>query len=106
MWPKRGLGLGEAVGKLSMFGETIELALLILAVATLYAAVGQAGASGYLAVMGVVGIDPAMMKPTALALNLLVATIGTIRFARAGLFSWRSFYPFGVLGMPFSFLGG
>jgi uncharacterized membrane protein YfcA len=89
-----------------VFGQTIDLASMILVVATLYAAVGQAGASGYLAAMGVVGLDPAMMKPTALALNLLVATIGTIRFARAGLFSWRSFYPFGVLGMPFSFLGG
>ncbi|HEY0834210.1 MAG TPA: sulfite exporter TauE/SafE family protein [Azospirillum sp.] len=89
-----------------MFNETVDLAALILAVATLYAAVGQAGASGYLAVMGIVGLDPAMMKPTALALNLLVATIGTVRFARAGLFEWRSFYPFGVLGMPFSFLGG
>ena len=89
-----------------MFNETVDLAALILAVATLYAAVGQAGASGYLAVMGIVGLDPAMMKPTALALNLLVAAIGTVRFARAGLFEWRSFYPFGVLGMPFSFLGG
>ncbi len=89
-----------------MFNETVDLAVLILAVATLYAAVGQAGASGYLAVMGIVGLDPAMMKPTALALNLLVAGIGTVHFARAGLFEWRSFYPFGILGMPFSFVGG
>lgn len=89
-----------------MFNETVGLTALILVIATLYAAVGQAGASGYLAVMGIVGLDPATMKPTALALNLLVATIGTIRFARAGLFTWRAFYPFGVLGMPFSFLGG
>ncbi|KAA0682470.1 sulfite exporter TauE/SafE family protein [Roseomonas genomospecies 6] len=89
-----------------MFNETVGLTVLILTVATLYAAVGQAGASGYLAVMGIVGLDPATMKPTALALNLLVAGIGTARFARAGLFDWKVFYPFGVLGMPFSFLGG
>lgn len=62
-----------------MFNETVGLTALILAVATLYAAVGQAGASGYLAVMGIVGLDPATMKPTALALNLLVAAIGTVR---------------------------
>lgn len=87
-------------------GETVGLGILILVVATLYAAVGQAGASGYLAAMGVVGLEPSMMKPTALVLNLLVAGIGTFRFVRAGQFTWRAFYPFGILGMPFSFVGG
>ena len=56
--------------------------------------------------MGLAGLDPAMMKPTALALNVLVAGIGTFQFWRAGRFSWRSFYPFGVLGFPFSVIGG
>ena len=79
---------------------------MIFAVAALYAAVGQAGASGYLAVMGFAALDPSVMKPAALILNLLVAAIGTARFARAGLFCWTTFYPFGVLAMPFSFLGG
>lgn len=89
-----------------IFGETIDLAILIFATAVLYSAVGQAGATGYLAAMGLVGLAPAMMKPTALALNLLVATIGTIAFARAGHLRWRIFYPFAVLGVPFSFVGG
>ncbi len=75
-------------------------------VAALYAAVGQAGATGYLAVMGVAGLDSAIMKPTALALNILVAAIGTWQYARAGRFSWETFYPFAVLGFPFSFIGG
>ncbi|CAO3435661.1 sulfite exporter TauE/SafE family protein [Azospirillum doebereinerae] len=86
--------------------ETVNLAGLILVIAALYAAVGQAGASGYLAVMGMVSLDPVVMKPVALALNLLVAAIGTARFARVGLLRWRTFYPFGVLGVPFSFAGG
>lgn len=89
-----------------MTDETIWLAVLFLVVATLYAAVGQAGASGYLAAMGIFGLAPAVMKPTALALNLLVAGIGTVQFWRSGLFSWRTFYPFAVLGFPFSLLGG
>ncbi len=72
----------------------------------LYASVGQAGATGYLAVMGLAGLDPAIMKPTALALNVLVAAIGTWQYWRAGRFSWRTFYPFGVLGVPFSLIGG
>lgn len=88
------------------FDETILLAVLFLIVAALYAAVGQAGASGYLAAMGMFGLAPTVMKPTALALNLLVAGLGTFQFWRSGLFSWRTFYPFAVLGFPFSLLGG
>jgi hypothetical protein len=79
---------------------------MIFAVAALYAAVGQAGASGYLAVMGFMALDPSVMKPAALILNLTVSAIGTAHFARAGLFRWTTFYPFGVLATPFSFLGG
>ena len=89
-----------------VLGETATLAILILIAAALYASVGQAGATGYLAAMGVVGLDPTVMKPTAPALNILVAAIGAVRFGRAGLFSWRTFYPFGVLGFPFSLVGG
>lgn len=79
---------------------------MIFAVAALYASVGQAGASGYLAVMGFMALDPSVMKPAALILNLTVAAIGTAHFARAGLFRWTTFYPFGVLATPFSCLGG
>lgn len=75
-------------------------------VATLYAAVGQAGGTGYIAVMGIGGFAPDVIKPTALALNILVATIGCVRFFRAGLLTWRSCYPFAVLGAPFSLIGG
>lgn len=90
----------------AMFGESIDLAIFFFVTAVFYSAVGQAGASGYLAAMGLVGLAPAVMKPTALALNLLVAAIGAVRLARAGYFRWRTFFPFAVLGMPFSFLGG
>jgi uncharacterized membrane protein YfcA len=74
-------------------------------VAILYAAVGQAGGTGYIAVMGLIGFAPDVIKPTALALNILVAAIGCVRFYRAGLL-WRSCYPFAILGAPFSLLGG
>jgi hypothetical protein len=64
------------------------LTFLIFAAAVLYSSVGHAGASGYLAAMALVGITPDVMKPTALALNILVATITTVRFYRAGYFYW------------------
>jgi uncharacterized membrane protein YfcA len=75
-------------------------------VAALYASVGQAGGTGYIAVMALAGFGPDVIKPTALALNILVATIGTFRFAKAGLLTWRTCYPFAVLGAPFSVVGG
>jgi uncharacterized membrane protein YfcA len=75
-------------------------------VALLYASVGQAGGTGYVAVMGVLGLAPDVIKPTALALNILVAAIGCRRFYRTGLLTWRTCYPFAVLGAPFSLLGG
>ena len=73
---------------------TITLAALIFVVALLYSTVGHAGASGYLAAMALFSISPLVMKPTALVLNVLVAVIGTVRFYRAGFFSWRTFWPF------------
>jgi len=82
------------------------IALFILAAAMLYASVGHAGASGYLAVMALFGVAPEIMRPTALALNVLVATIGTIKFYRAGYFSWSVFWPFALTSIPFSFIGG
>jgi uncharacterized membrane protein YfcA len=80
------------------------LALAFFLVATLFSSVGHAGASGYLAVMGLLGIAPAVMRPTALALNILVSGIGTWRFARAGLFQWANFWPFAVTSIPCAFL--
>lgn len=82
------------------------LTLSFLVVAILYASVGQAGASGYLAVMGFAGMAAPEMKVTALTLNLVVAGIGTVQFWRMGLLSGRTFYPFAVLGFPFSLVGG
>ena len=67
---------------------------------------GHGGASGYLAAMALFNLAPDVMKPTALVLNLFVTVVGTVRYARAGCFSWRIFWPFAVLSIPFAFLGG
>jgi uncharacterized membrane protein YfcA len=82
------------------------LALLIFALALLYSSVGHAGASGYLAAMALFGVAPAVMKPTALTLNIFVATIATVKFYRAGCISWRLLLPFVAASMPFAFVGG
>jgi uncharacterized protein len=83
--------------------------LLFLAVglvAFLYSSVGHAGASGYIAVMTLFGVAPMVIRPTALVLNILVASIGTLQFWRAGHFSWKLFWPFALLSIPAAYLGG
>lgn len=82
------------------------LAALIFAAAVLYSMVGHAGASGYLAAMALFGLAPMVMKPTALVLNILVASIATAKFAKTGYFSWRTFWPFAIASIPMAFLGG
>jgi uncharacterized membrane protein YfcA len=87
----------------------LQLPLLIagiFAIALLYSSVGHAGASGYIALMTLLGLAPAAIRPTALALNILVASIATWHFVRAGHFQWRLFWPFVVLAVPAAFIGG
>ena len=86
--------------------EATGLSAAFFVIALIYAAVGQAGASGYIALMGLAGFAPLAMKTTALTLNLVVAAIGSALFLRAGRLSWRNVWPFAVLGFPFSMLGG
>ena len=82
------------------------LALLFVVVGALYASVGHAGASGYLAVMALLGVPLSLMRPTALLVNVCVAAIACVQFARAGHFRWALFWPFAVAAVPAAFLGG
>jgi uncharacterized protein len=81
-------------------------AALIFLAALLYSAVGHAGASGYLAVMALIGTAPGTMRPTALLLNIAVAVIGAVQFIRAGYFRWALFWPFALGSIPAAYLGG
>jgi uncharacterized membrane protein YfcA len=82
------------------------LIVMIFLAAILYSSVGHAGASGYLAAMALMTVPPDIMKPTALFLNIIVASIGTIQFARAGHFAWNIFWPFAITSIPLAFVGG
>ena len=86
--------------------QTVVVAVLFAAVAVLYSSVGHAGASGYLAIMGLAGVEPGLMRPTALVLNILVASIVVVRFARAGQIDWRALLPLLAASVPLAFLGG
>jgi uncharacterized membrane protein YfcA len=82
------------------------LAACMLLGAALYTSVGHAGASAYIALMALFSVGPAAMRPTALALNILVAGFTSFRYLYAGLFRWRTLWPFLMGAIPFAFLGG
>ena len=75
-------------------------------IAFLYASVGHGGASGYLAIMAIAGIAPAMMKSSALIMNLAVSLISFFGFFKAGHFRIKLFIPFIVTSTPMAYLGG
>src|SRR3990172_7916196 len=74
--------------------------------AALYSSVGHAGASAYIAFMALFSVPPAVMRPTALTLNILVASLASYRYTRAGYFRWRVVWPFLLGSLPFAFIGG
>lgn len=86
------------------FEVLIVLALFLVAV--LYSSVGHGGASGYLAVMALLAVAPEVSRPTALVLNLFVASIAFVQFYRAGNFDWKVFLPFAAASVPMAFVGG
>ena len=89
-----------------MMEQSILLAVLIFVMALLYSSVGHGGASGYLAAFALMGVAVAVMKPSALVLNVLVSTIASVRFYQAGWFSWRIFLPFAAASIPLAYIGG
>jgi uncharacterized membrane protein YfcA len=78
----------------------------IAVAAILYSSVGHGGASGYLAVMALFGLDPALMKPAALTMNIFVTLLLLGRLTRAGHFNWQLFTPFVIASIPMAFVGG
>src|SRR5438067_10105316 len=88
------------------YTHLISLFLAVGVIAFLYSSVGHAGASGYIAIMTLWELAPTVIRPTALVLNILVASVGAFQFWRAGHFSWKLFWPFALLSVPAAYLGG
>lgn len=90
-----------------MDGTTIIwIAGLMAVAAALYSSVGHGGASAYLAIMALFSVAPETMRPTALALNLVVATFAAARFALKGQTNWRLLLAFAITAMPAAYIGG
>jgi len=80
--------------------------LLFALSATLYSSVGHGGASAYIAAMALFSVAPETMKPTALALNLLVAGFGAVRYSVRKLTNWKLVIAFALTATPAAFVGG
>jgi uncharacterized protein len=79
---------------------------LVFLAALLFSSVGHGGASAYLATFALIGMAPASMRPAALCLNVLVASIALYKFYKVHAFNWPLFWPIALTSVPAAFLGG
>ena len=91
---------------IAVLDADLALAACMFLAAALYTSVGHAGASAYIALMALWGMSAAVMRPTALVLNLIAASFASLRYWRAGLVRGRVLWPFLVGAVPAAFLGG
>ncbi|MDA9440455.1 brp/Blh family beta-carotene 15,15'-monooxygenase [Bradyrhizobium sp. CCBAU 51745] len=80
--------------------------LLFAIISLLYASVGQAGGTAFLSLMAFFGMSSTEMRPTALGLNIVVATYSTWLFNRNKVVDWTILRPLLVSSMPASLAGG
>ena len=78
------------------FATILWIAALMAVAASLYSSVGHGGASAYLAIMALFAAAPETMRPTALALNLVVAGFGALRYGLKGQTNLRLLLSFAV----------
>jgi uncharacterized membrane protein YfcA len=79
--------------------------LAMFIIAFLYSSVGHGGASGYLALMALFGVEVILMKPSALVLNLFVSSIAFLSYYKGGHFRFRTLLPFAAASIPMAFFG-
>ncbi|MBI5321747.1 sulfite exporter TauE/SafE family protein [Bradyrhizobium sp.] len=82
------------------------LTLLFGAVSLLYATVGQAGGTAFLALMAFASFPSNEMRPTALLLNIAAATYSTWLFNRGSFVDWAKLKPLLIASLPTALVGG
>jgi uncharacterized membrane protein YfcA len=82
------------------------LALLFGAMSLLYATVGQAGGTSFLALMALVSFSKSEMRPTALLLNIVASSYSTWLFNRGKFVDWAKLTPLLVASVPTALVGG
>ena len=82
------------------------MTLAVGLVALVYATVGHAGATGYIALMTLFGMSAEVIRPTALMLNIVVGAITALQFGRAGYVRARQIVPLVCGSIPAALIGG
>ncbi len=82
------------------------MTLAIGLVAMVYATVGHAGATGYIAVMTLFGLSAESVRPVALILNVVVGVITAVQFSRAGYLRTQLILPLICGSIPAALVGG
>lgn len=72
----------------------------------LYATVGQAGGTAFLAIMAFASFPSNEMRPTALLLNIVAAAYSTWLFNRESLVDWAKLRPLLLASLPTALIGG
>ncbi|WFU31228.1 sulfite exporter TauE/SafE family protein [Bradyrhizobium brasilense] len=80
--------------------------LVLAIISLLYTTVGQAGGTAFLALMAFAALPSTEMRPTALGLNIVVATYSTWVFSRNKVVDWIMLRPLLLSSMPAAFAGG
>jgi uncharacterized membrane protein YfcA len=86
--------------------EPIFLAIIFFFIAAVYSSAGMGGGSMYIAILLAVGIGAAQAKPLALVCNIIVVSVSSINYRRAGYFPDRSIIPLVALSVPMAMIGG
>jgi uncharacterized membrane protein YfcA len=81
-------------------------ALLFGVISLLYATVGQAGGTAFLALMAFAAFPASEMRPTALGLNIIAATYSTWVFNRKKVVDWEKLRPLLLASLPTALVGG
>ena len=82
------------------------LIVLFAIISLLYATVGQAGGTAFLALMAFAAFPAGEMRPTALLLNIVAATCSTWLFDRSRLVDWVKLGPLLIASLPTALVGG
>ena len=84
----------------------IIICLCLMLGAVLYTSVGHAGASIYIAILTLFGLSAPVIKPTALVMNICIASFTSWRFIKNGFFDFKVLLPVAIGAIPMAFLGG
>ena len=89
-----------------MSSEILQLTVLFLIIAAVYASAGFGGGSSYLAALSLFAVPMTAMRSTSLMCNLIVVTGGVYIFWQNGYFNVKKILPLVLASVPMAFLGG